>query len=199
MLMHFRVSTRSGFWLRLCGAAAVLVLAISTQKQTRIWTNSEALLEHICSKLGGTPAPAALYLRLANAHAQAGNTNSAVGAFRQFIAASSTEAAHFDEVAQALFHYGMFEESKQFYEAALTARPEDAQLRNDYGVALGAGGKLDNALQQFHEAARLQPDLSGPWQNIALVLTRQGRTNEAEVFHARAREAQASTDHADHH
>src|SRR4029453_2364651 len=44
--------------------------------------------------------------------------------------------------------------------AALRLRPNDARAHNALGLALGAGGRLDQAVGEFREAVKLAPDFA---------------------------------------
>jgi Flp pilus assembly protein TadD len=70
------------------------------------------------------------------------------------------------QLATALTMAGRAAEALPYFEHALAQRPDDAQLHNDYGVALEASGQLEPAILQFHEALRLQPALPDAQTNL---------------------------------
>jgi hypothetical protein len=178
--------------LRLAAVSVVAILAISTYAQAAIWKNSVILLEHITAKLDGSPPPPGIIWRLANAYGTAGKTDPALGAYRQYVAASSPNSAILAQIAGRWFHFNRLDEAQHFYVMALVKNPGDADLHNAYGIALGAAGKFDEALREFHSATRLDPEIASPWRNIALVLRKQGKLAEAEEFQRTADRVQAA-------
>jgi superkiller protein 3 len=63
-------------------------------------------------------------------------------------------------LANALQATGRLDESIAAYQRALSfpINASQAIVHNDYGVALALDGRLDDAIVQFREAARLDPD-----------------------------------------
>jgi Flp pilus assembly protein TadD len=59
---------------------------------------------------------------------------------------------------------------------------------NQKGIALGNQGKYDEALKAFDEAIRIDPKLAGAWNNKGVLLDVLGRTSEANVAKAKAKE-----------
>ena len=58
--------------------------------------------------------------------------------------------------------------------------------------ALARLGKYDEAIKAYDEAIRLDPNLTGTWNNKGNVLEAMGRTNEADAAFARAKELEAT-------
>ena len=61
---------------------------------------------------------------------------------------------------------------------AQTAR--EAEMHTDKGVALAAQGKFADAVREFREVTRLQPDFPGGYYNLGLALLNLGEAPEAE-------------------
>ena len=68
--------------------------------------------------------------------------------------------------------------------------PTKAVAHYQLGEALNAVDRLQEALEAYQEAARLQPDHLRALKGIGVVLDRLGRPNEATAAYQRAREAQ---------
>ena len=65
------------------------------------------------------------------------------------------------------------------HQTALRLKPGDAQVQSNLGSALGAEGKIAEALPYFAEAVRLNPDFGDAHRNYGLALAALGRTSEA--------------------
>jgi tetratricopeptide (TPR) repeat protein len=85
-------------------------------------------------------------------------------------------AAHY-ELANALQEIGRLEESVAVYQRALAyeSNARSPLVRNDYGVALALHGRLPEAIEQFKEALRLQPDYVDARTNLARAQAVRGR------------------------
>src|SRR5262249_23511678 len=81
------------------------------------------------------------------------------------------------QLATALTLSGRAAEALPHFERALTQRPDDAQLHNDYGVALVATQQLERAIPEFDEALRLEPAL--PDAQVNLDFARSALQNDA--------------------
>jgi protein O-GlcNAc transferase len=64
-------------------------------------------------------------------------------------------------------------------EAAASVQPPDARAQFEYGRALGAAGRDDEAAGQFEEALKANPDLAGAQLELAMALQRLGRQQDA--------------------
>lgn len=98
---------------------------------------------------------------------QVGNTAEAMS---QFEATLRLEPGYPD-AARALDgmrrkHLGAIEH----FAAALRARPDDASLHNEMGIALAEMGRLDEALGHFSEALRLDPGMSEARKNREMAI-----------------------------
>jgi tetratricopeptide (TPR) repeat protein len=82
-------------------------------------------------------------------------------------------------LANLAFEQGRFADAAAAYEALVRERPDDGALHASYAGALGALGRLDEAREQLAAATRLDPLSPEAHHNLAVVLERQGRREEA--------------------
>lgn len=65
-------------------------------------------------------------------------------------------------------------------------RPGNSHARENLGKALMQEGRIDEAVVQFREAARLQPDDAEIFSNLGSALSQAGNRSEAVAMHQRA-------------
>ena len=70
------------------------------------------------------------------------------------------------------------------FRKALTLRPDDARIRNNYGSFLYTQGQFAKAEQMFRLAAAdtLYPERSRVYENLGLTVLRQGRREEGQAL-----------------
>jgi protein O-mannosyl-transferase len=78
-------------------------------------------------------------------------------------------------------------EARPHFERALQLEPEAAELRQTYGRALLSVGDLEGALAQMRVARQIDPALPGVDRDLAFILHRLGRADEAEHHALEAR------------
>src|SRR5262249_28419007 len=88
--------------------------------------------------------------------------------------------------ASHLDHTGLAAEAEKMYQEAVSIRPQEPNVRNNYGAFLLTHQRLPEALEQFSEA--YSQDLIHPWHNKNLgdVLLRLGDNAQAAYFLERA-------------
>lgn len=69
--------------------------------------------------------------------------------------------------AMRLMEDGRPDEALILLTAAVAAKPDDARMRNDYGVLLASRGKMTEAVEQFEAAVRLDPASAAAKANLA--------------------------------
>jgi tetratricopeptide (TPR) repeat protein len=92
--------------------------------------------------------------------------------------------AHFN-LAVTMVRRQDFAEAENHYRAALRAKPT-AETYNGLGFVLSRQGKLDEAVVQFREAIRVNPEYTAAYNNLASSLAQQGKPEEAAAVKARA-------------
>ena len=71
--------------------------------------------------------------------------------------------------------------ARVFLHDAAAQAPEDAGLRQRYGLALAVAGDIRGALEQLEAAVRLDPTAAAAHLNVAVLYAQAGRTAEATV------------------
>src|SRR5438876_465022 len=136
------------------GASIALVLCAGlTRAQLRYWHDSIALFQH------------AVNVTVANGVAE-GNLGYAL--------------AEQEEHDKAIPHYKAALQS--YPKAVLQSYPRtNATVWNNFGSSLAATGKLEEAINAFQNALKLDPSMGDAHQNLALALARSGRLQESLI------------------
>jgi Tfp pilus assembly protein PilF len=106
---------------------------------------------------------------------------SAIEALRSFVRASSAkfidqakvvdaDFVELSQLAELLKENGEPDAAAEQYVFMLRYKPNDKDLRNNYGVFLMELQRLDEAIEEFNEALRLDPTMSSPHHNIGICL-----------------------------
>ena len=70
--------------------------------------------------------------------------------------------------ADALYYAQEYDKALQFIGAVVSLNPDDAIAQYNKGVALGGLGRIEEALQAYEEAIRLNPDYFEAFVNKAM-------------------------------
>ena len=84
------------------------------------------------------------------------------------------------DAALTYLNAGRTHEALMQYRRAVSLLPGDAALRNDFGIALEAGGWDDEAEAAYRQSAELDPGDEVPLLNLGHLFFKQGRIGEAE-------------------
>ena len=82
-------------------------------------------------------------------------------------------------LAAVLFQQQRYDEAAMEYEKLVRNEPEDSALRASYAGALGALGRLDEALQQLDLAVKLDPLNAEAYHNRGVIYERKGEMPRA--------------------
>lgn len=85
------------------------------------------------------------------------------------------------QAAAAIERVGDFAAARAAYRAMAQRWPDSFGARFGYGNTLYAQGDLAGAEAAFREAARIEPEVGAAWNNLAVVLSEQGRREEARA------------------
>jgi tetratricopeptide (TPR) repeat protein len=80
----------------------------------------------------------------------------------------------------------MYTDAETLYRTTIAVNSESFMAHNNLGTALLRKGQTDDALAQFHEVLRLQPDYEVAYYNLGLALVRQNRLDDALVHFQKA-------------
>jgi len=78
------------------------------------------------------------------------------------------QAITWTEQGTQAYQAKQFEDSKKYFEQAMTAAPQSGQAHYNYALALNALGDTETARQHFLEAANLAPGDKTIWDSPAL-------------------------------
>jgi len=114
-----------------------------------------------------------------------GQLERALASFERALALDpDSPLAHLD-LAIVLTRLGRFEEAEVQLEAAGSLRG-DPSARNRLGVAYASAGQVDRAESILRELVSEYPDYPSPRRNLAVLLRRQGRVEEAAKLEERS-------------
>jgi len=117
---------------------------------------------------------------------QRGLDSEAIAAYRQVRAADPTRPGVAHALAVLYDRSAMTDAAAREYQTALLENPKDANLHCDHGYFLYSTGNLQQAEAALRESLRLQPEHRQATINLALVIGKQGRFDEAEQLFTRA-------------
>lgn len=105
----------------------------------------------------------------------------AVSIFRVLAETAPDDALAWSQYGNATRIAGDVEASIAAFDRATATGPYDASIWNDRGIALLAAGRGDDALASFEHAIGLDPSDVAPRQNVARLLRRRARDDEADA------------------
>jgi Flp pilus assembly protein TadD len=122
-----------------------------------------------------------------------GDVDRAIQAYEQAIALDGRGGAAYHRLALLHDKKGQSATAQAFYREALARDPAGAEVYCDYGYSCYLQGQFQEAEASFRQALQLQPDLDRAHNNLALLLGRSGRAEEAlyEFAAAGASESEA--------
>jgi tetratricopeptide (TPR) repeat protein len=90
------------------------------------------------------------------------------------------------DAASARHDSALFAQAVQTYRLALALNPNSAEAHHNFGLTWAAQGDPSDALTEFEQAARLQPDFEAAQFDLAEALSRANRIDEAQTHYAAA-------------
>ncbi len=121
-----------------------------------------------------------VYANLGLAYAQKGHLDLAVQNCRQALLFDPDFVPAHINLGMTLAMRSEYAEAIAHYRRALEINPDKPEIYNNLGAAiLNMTGDLSQAAEQFRQAVRLKQDYNNARLNLATVLTRQGKFDEA--------------------
>lgn len=132
------------------------------------------------------PSPrAARLLALGDAHLRAGDRGSAIGYFREALAADPQAARAYARLGDAYRQRGAFGDARQVLEAGLARHPDDAELWIGLAQTLEDGGAPEEAAAALRTLLARAPDHAEGLRRRAALARRRGAWSEALTVHRR--------------
>ena len=130
--------------------------------------------------VAAAPGHARAHLNLGIALAARGDAEGAAAAYERVLAIAPGHAFGNYNFARLAYLRGDHARAQTLIEAALATKPDFPQALAVQSSVLDALGKPDLAIAPLQAALRLDPDSGGNWFNLALLLRRAKRLDEAE-------------------
>ncbi|HLK21830.1 MAG TPA: tetratricopeptide repeat protein [Bryobacteraceae bacterium] len=147
----------------------LLFLIVFTEKQIRIWRDSDSLWTHA---LNVAPSFTA-YNNMAEALVSRGDDLWAAEDFRKSIALNPNYSPAHVGLGGALLRLRRIDDAAREFQAALALGRDVAFAHNGLACALALQGKPDEAISHFQQAIRLRPDYVDARRNLAQVLAKK--------------------------
>jgi tetratricopeptide (TPR) repeat protein len=161
----------------------LMVLALCTWQQAKLWRNSITLFEHT---LEVTTNNYVAHYTLGNALALQGNLAGAITHYEEALQIKPNYAEAHNNLGNALAMQGNLAEAVRHYKESLRITPSQGNTHRNLGVALDRQGKHEEAIRHYEEALRINPRDSQSHNNIGVTLAEQGKLEEAVVHFTQA-------------
>jgi len=146
-------------------ALVAALLGLAAARRNAVYATEVGIWRDTIAK---RPDNARAHQNLSAALKRAGRTDDALVAWAQALRLSPEQgAARFNE-ANAAYLQGRYAEASRLYALAALSLPHVARIRTNLGASLLAEGKREEAIQQFEEALRLDPNDEMARQNLRL-------------------------------
>jgi tetratricopeptide (TPR) repeat protein len=93
-----------------------------------------------------------------------------------------------NNLGNALFRKGQFDDAVVQYQKVLRIYPNYAQAHNNLGLDLFHKGQLDDALVHYQKALEINPNIPETHSNLGMALFQKGRVDDAFVHYQKALE-----------
>jgi protein O-GlcNAc transferase len=127
-------------------------------------------------------------LRQALEHHQAGRLSQAAALYQRILAAEPEHADSLNLLGVIATQSGQPALALDYLGRALGVQDQSAVYHCNYGQALLALGRLDDAIASFRRALALQPTLAEGYANLAIAFRHQGKVGDAVALLRRALE-----------
>lgn len=110
---------------------------------------------------------------------KSGDWEGAIEAFQKALALNDQLFSVRNNLGNAYFHLGRYEEARREYMMAIQLNPSYAKAHNNLGNALVKLGEIEEALQVFRTAIDLDPLYATPYYNLGALYARKGEREKA--------------------
>ena len=115
-------------------------------------------------------------------HAQLRYWHDSIALFQHAVNLTAANGAAAANLGYALAEQGQHDKAIAYYKAVLRSHPRaSATVWNNFGGSLLATGKLEEAIDAFQNALKLDPSMGDAHQNLARALARSGRQQESLI------------------
>jgi serine/threonine protein kinase/Flp pilus assembly protein TadD len=114
--------------------------------------------------------------------AENGRLDEALAALNKAVVLNPTLADAYGDLGNLWLQKGRPDEAVAAYAQLLARRPADAEAHCSFGAALDRQCRPDEAIKAFRQALALKPGLLRAQHNLAIVLTRHGRSGACEAI-----------------
>ena len=153
---------------------------------------SNEYLEKALEHLERLPDRQLLLLQAVYALRVEGDADRATGILETLVSLHPDEEQAHDQLTRTYRDQGKFEQALAAAERAVKALPRSGLLRNDYGYRLVTMGRYAEAIEQFQEYARLNPNEANPHDSLAEAYLISGEPEKALEEYARTLELDPS-------
>jgi tetratricopeptide (TPR) repeat protein len=173
----------AGRALRVAAAVLVIVAAVASNRQIKMWSSSEALwLRAVTSTRNNARAHYALGM----IYARAGDSEAAATQFREALRLRPdlTDARLVvPNLGLALMAQGRIAEAIPYLERGCQLNPRDAVLRHRLALAYVGVDRATDAIASWQEAVRIDPNFEEAYFTMGMILAANARVPEArEAF-----------------
>ena len=167
---------RPRLFLKLAGAAILLVFLALTRQEIGYWKDSETLFRRA---LAVTRQNFVAHYDLGIALISQGRLDEAMAQLQIAHRLRPKAANACNAMGEVLVRQGRLEEAMDQFHQAVALQPDSAVARNNLGVELSRKGALDQAIAEFQEALKARPDYAKARGNLGMALQAKGRLDEA--------------------
>jgi tetratricopeptide (TPR) repeat protein len=161
----------------------LMVLALCSWQQARLWRNSISLFEHT---LEVTTNNYVAHYTLGNALALQGNLPGAIAHYKEALRIKPNHSEVHNNLGNALALQGNLAGAVGHYKESLRINSSQGKTHRNLGVALDRQGKHEEAIRHYREALRINPQDAQSHNNIGVTLAEQGKLEEAIVHFSQA-------------
>jgi len=166
-----------------------------TRNQLAWWQDSEKLFQRMIAVNEGNYMA---HYNLGNMYSRQDKPEEAAKHYEAALKAEPNYAEAHNNLGGVLLRQGCFDEALTHYLAAVRARPESLYYFNLANAQVDAGKPAD-AIANYQQALRLDPNSSQAHHNLGLALQAQGQTGAAIVEFRAALKLQPDYESAEHH